>query len=259
MLHSIQKHIQQNLQKWLISISTGLFLFVVLFVYQGYRIQTGDSYSGHSLLFRSISFGLSASFIFGVNEFFVSKWINTKTYFEKSLWLFWEVFSGANICFLFFNYFWNWKELYWNGYFLMLFEYTLVMVFPLSFSILLSPKIEQLWKAEENNIILFESENGKHKLQIKTDNLLYIKSEDNYVEIFYVSDQKVKCELQRNTLKNIEQQYAKSPFLERCHRSYIINPSKINQVIKSNRQIQLDLGFSKTVPVSPKYQPKFEV
>ncbi|WP_222931359.1 LytR/AlgR family response regulator transcription factor [Xanthovirga aplysinae] len=237
------------------TILTGLFLFVVLFVYKGYNIQQGLSYSGHGLFFRSICFGLLTSFIFYIHEFFLLPIMPLSNIRRKILWVIWEVFMGANFIFLLFNYFWNWTEWYWPSYFLLIREYYLVMFFPISFCWILSRNPKPV--PPKSKKLAFISENGKHKLQIKAENLIYLKSEDNYVEIYYISDGQLKCELQRNSLKNIEQKYLGSPFLSRCHRSYMINPANINQIIATNRQIQLDLGYSKIIPVSKKYQSSF--
>lgn len=247
----------EHIDKWLLSLLTGFALFFVLFIYKAYNIQEGSSYSGHSLLFRSLTFGFITSLTFFINEFYLSGLFLLSNVKRKLYWIAWEIFMGANMTFLLFNYFWNWTELYWNGYFLLLFEYTCVVTFPVLFVHILLKKSKKTPAGASK--LHFLSENGKHRISLKPENLLYIRSGDNYVEVFYLSDNKVKCELLRNTLKAIEAQYAESPYLSRCHRSFIINPAQINQTISTNRQMQLDLGHGINVPVSQKYQSNFDM
>ena len=251
----LKNHFQNNAEKWLITLCTGFALFFVLYIYQAYRIQTGLSASGHSLLFRAIVFGLFTSLSFALQEFYTCQWFRLQTFRQKIWWNAWEIFFGANVTFFWFNYFWEWDELYWYGYFLLIFEFTAVVIFPI-----LIIRNLPFHKKEEDvkpELLNFISENNKHKLHIKPSNLLYIKAVDNYVEIYYLSDDQVNCELMRTSLKNIEQHFSTTPFINRCHRSYMVNPQKINQILSSGRHMQLDLGQSILIPVSKKYQASF--
>jgi hypothetical protein len=259
----IKKHIEDNLDKWLVSLLTGFALFFVLYIYKGYNIQEGLSLTGHGLLFRASAFGLLTSCIFFIHEFYLSTFFLITNLRRKLTWVAWEIFAGANGTFLLFNYFWHWTEWDWNGYKLLLFEYTCVTVFPILLAWLVVKVLKQKPAAlltavssSKAERLLFRSENGKHEFSLKPESFLFIESADNYIEIFYVSDGKLKRVLQRNSLKNVEADYPENPFLLRCHRSYIVNPHHINQVISLNKQIQLDLGFSKIIPVSQKYQDK---
>ncbi|MEH0154325.1 hypothetical protein V6R21_09270 [Limibacter armeniacum] len=208
----LKAHFSKYLQPWLKSILTGFFMFFVLFIYKGYNIQQGFSFSGHSLLFRSIAFGLLTSLSFAFHEFYIAPRLHLSNWKQQLIWLVWEIFFGANAIFLLFNYFWNWQEFYWNGYFLMLMEFTFVMIFPLLISWALTKnlkgfEIKTITGSPTSNMLFFESDNNKQQLSIKPENLLYLKSEDNYVAIYFISNQKLQHELFRNSLKNIEAIY----------------------------------------------------
>ena len=243
---------------WKISLSTGIFLFFVLYFYNAYSIQTGESYAGYSLLFRSLLFALATSLIFALHEFWIIPKANYKHKYSRLLWYLWEVFLGLNITFVLFNIFWNWTELYWSSYSLFLFEYPLIVIIPILFFTNWKTKTTTIDMEIETALELldFISENGKHKIQIQPSQLLFIKSADNYVEIFYLSDNKVKKELQRNSLKRIEATKA-GEILIRCHRSYIVNPKNVIKIVSSPRQIELDYGNGNIVPVSKSYQNNF--
>lgn len=256
-MKNIRTHFQKHTKEYLITLSTGLMLFFVLYVYKAYDIQQNDSYSGHSHLFRSIVFGLATSFIFFINEFLLAQKVLKKPLQTLSYisWITWEIFTGTNVTFLLFNYFWNWTELYWFAYFLLLFEYTCVVIFP----IFIINKLYQKQSKAKSEILYFYSENGKNKISLQPDAFLYLKSEDNYIKVFYLSDNQVKNQLLRNSLKNIETTYSKSPYILRCHRGYIINPKKIIKTFENNRNFQVEIAHHITLPVSQKYRSNFEL
>lgn len=102
--------------------------------------------------------------------------------------------------------------------------------------------------------INFYDRNGKFTISIKKEDILYIKSADNYVEIFYLDEGKVMNQLLRNSLRNIENMFV-SAGLIRCHRLYVVNMQKVKLVKRSKESI-LILELSETtesIPVSSTY------
>jgi hypothetical protein len=102
--------------------------------------------------------------------------------------------------------------------------------------------------------INFYDRNGKFTISIKKEDILYIKSADNYVEIFYLDEGKVMNQLLRNSLRNIENMFV-SAGLIRCHRLYVVNMQKVKLVKRSKESI-LVLELSETtesIPVSSTY------
>lgn len=72
------------------------------------------------------------------------------------------------------------------------------------------------------NMIPFRDEKGILRFSIKMENLLYLEASDNYVNVYYLNNEKVNRFLLRNSLKNIEEGF-KSAEIIRCHRSYMVN------------------------------------
>ena len=62
------------------------------------------------------------------------------------------------------------------------------------------------------------------KLGLQTDQILFIKAEDNYSRIVWIEGQRRKEQIIRATLKNIEKQLDGTD-LVRCHRSFLVNLS----------------------------------
>ena len=79
--------------------------------------------------------------------------------------------------------------------------------------------------------------NGTLKLTINSDTLYYMESQDNYVKIFYENHGKLLS------------------YMLRCHRSYMVNVMKINQIKKRSkiRYIILSNKDIKPIPVSKSY------
>jgi len=109
------------------------------------------------------------------------------------------------------------------------------------------PKVEEPITPKKMELF---AENGKDSLSIPPNDLLYMQSADNYVEIIYQKDTEVKKEILRNTLQRLEKQIGITDIL-RCHRSYIINLSQVERVSGNAQGYKLHLkGEQGIVPVS---------
>ena len=114
-----------------------------------------------------------------------------------------------------------------------------------------------IFRPKKNDLINFNDEKGNLKLSIKQDNLLFIESADNYVEIFYLNKGKLSRFVIRTTLKTIEDSYSNNS-LVRCHRSYIVNFNKVKVLRKDKDGIFLELETADVpdIPVSKTYTEK---
>lgn len=106
---------------------------------------------------------------------------------------------------------------------------------------------------ETNTNITFIAENEKDKIQVSVADLLYIESSDNYATIVFWKKDKLQKELIRGSLSRLESQISQN-FIQRCHRSYIVN---LHQVVSVSGNAQgYKLHFENTdllVPVARKY------
>lgn len=123
-------------------------------------------------------------------------------------------------------------------------------------------KKEQLSQLEDiqsqtsniRNMIPFYDEKGILRFSIKTENLLFIESAENYVNICYLNKGKISKYLLRDTLKKIEEKFSGTEIV-RCHRSYIVNFEKV-KVIKKEKDglmLELDNPSVSDIPVSRTY------
>jgi DNA-binding LytR/AlgR family response regulator len=148
-------------------------------------------------------------------------------------------------------------------------KYTLlVLVLPYFLAILLLYVQQQLLVVKEltlkinkttnSETVTINDENGKVILSLASRNVLYFKSEDNYILLYYKIENQTKKELIRTNLKKLEQEINLPHFI-RIHRSYMINSQNLVAATKTPRgyQVKMDLA-SEILPVSATYQQDFE-
>lgn len=108
---------------------------------------------------------------------------------------------------------------------------------------------------EDKRFTLFDN-NGVLKFSIKSDNLYFIESDDNYIKVWYTdSSGEVKQYMLRCRLKTVEDSFVDSD-LVRCHRKYIVNIKKVT-ILKAEKEgykISLGLEDVDTIPISKTYE-----
>lgn len=103
----------------------------------------------------------------------------------------------------------------------------------------------------KRNSITITSSLKKEDFTVDVGNIVYIKSENNYVLISYFEDDVIREKLLRNTLSNINTQL---PTFIKIHRSYIVNPNFILFLKGSKQNAKLQLKDTDiTLPVSETY------
>lgn len=97
-------------------------------------------------------------------------------------------------------------------------------------------------------------EKGEMRLSIRRENLIMIESADNYVCIHYLSDQKVKKTMVRNTLNRVAE-HLQGTRVVRCHRSYMINLDHAQVLHRDKEGIFIELGIEgiPDIPISRTY------
>jgi len=100
-------------------------------------------------------------------------------------------------------------------------------------------------------IVAFSSEGGKEEIEIRLQDLLFIKSADNYVEIYRTENDQIKRIFLRSSLKRIEQDLKDHPFLFKCHRAFLVNIKNLSRVAGNSQGYQLIFkGIEYAIPVS---------
>lgn len=109
---------------------------------------------------------------------------------------------------------------------------------------------------DDNSLIRFHDEYKKLRFVIAPEAVLYIKSEDNYAQIYYLDHEKIKKFTLRSSMKALEDTVAKHGMI-RCHRSYFINPAQIRMIRRDSSGIivaEFHQNGLECIPISKKYQ-----
>ena len=96
---------------------------------------------------------------------------------------------------------------------------------------------------------------GQHPpLEVRISDLRFIEAMQNYVSVYYWSDNLLKKEIYRSTLSSLEAELAESPIM-RCHRSYLVNTEAIENVSGNAQGLKLRLTDvpDQEIPVSRSY------
>lgn len=105
----------------------------------------------------------------------------------------------------------------------------------------------------------FTSENSSENLILPAEDVVFIKSADNYVEVTYRDKDMPKTKLLRNTLKKIEVQLETYPDFIRCHRICIVNMHHVQNLESKNQSHWLKIkDYEEPIPVSRQYLLKIK-
>ncbi len=186
-------------------------------------------------------------FFTGLIFFKISTWLISDkrldrwSVFDEVVFLFFTILTCQVVCYMY------WSLLFSSGFewnqFLYFFRIaTTVSVVPVTVYLLfiyqkyrevkfVTPvnEPEVSLNAEKHKDLLNIIGAGKNEnIKLLSDDLLLVKSEDNYVILYMKEKNLLSKRMLRNTLTEIEQQLG--PTFFRCHRSYIINSHKIQHI-----------------------------
>ena len=110
----------------------------------------------------------------------------------------------------------------------------------------------------EAKTITITGQNKSESISINPDEVYYLKSSGNYVEIYLIKDGKLKAELIRNTLSNVSSQLPADQFTS-VHRSYVANNLHFNKLIREDASYRLaGTAHEIRLPVSRNLAPALE-
>ena len=112
-------------------------------------------------------------------------------------------------------------------------------------------------KLIQDKIIHFNSDYQKDSLAIKVNLLLFIRSANNYIEVYWKEGDLVKNQMVRCSMAYAEDLLKEDKNIVKCHRSFIVN---INYIDRFEGNVQgYKLYFEKIdfpIPVSKSYAGK---
>ena len=114
----------------------------------------------------------------------------------------------------------------------------------------LNSKLQHHYEKHEKSIDI-RSENGKLAITLPVKQIVYIKADGNYVDLYYLDKEgQFKKELIRNRLKEIQDQLTSGSFFN-CHKSYLVNLDHLQKVNGNARNFEIILQHTDhPIPVS---------
>ena len=110
-------------------------------------------------------------------------------------------------------------------------------------------------ESDVNRRMRFYDEKHNLKIVLTAETILYISAEENYVNIFYNENLKLRNYVLRSSMKAIEALCLDNGLI-RCHRSFFVNPQHIKVLRKEQEGViyaELDANDVRHIPVSKRY------
>ena len=255
--------------KWKLIVSISAFVPLFIFVFQPFQLSELHS---DSKIYIISGYGLVTFVILTFNLFTIP--IILKKQFKENGWtvqkqiilVVWIIYTIGLANFLYSSIFFAGFRSIWG---LAIFQmYTLTIgVFPTVIITILGQNARLAYNLkcanDLNNTLEFKAnesgeqqvcivaDNEKDRFDVSLSNLLYIESTGNYIEVYYLKEDKPANLLLRCALKRAEAQLEKHPAMFKCHRAFIVNINKIIQLKGNSQGVRLILkNLNIEIPVS---------
>lgn len=114
----------------------------------------------------------------------------------------------------------------------------------------LSKKLKEN-KLIQEKIVHFNSDYQKDSLAIKVSSLLFIRSANNYIEVFWKEGEAIKNQMVRCSMVTAEETLKEHKFIFKCHRSFIVNINYIDKIEGNSQGYRLFFeNITFPIPVS---------
>lgn len=243
---------------WVVLIGLGCSLFILLYKPFGIVVDPVTKYVQFVIISLGLLFSFSIILLEWIGPKIFYKFFNNWTVGKAIIWYPIVILIVAINIFFYKHYLSGFKEIAWVDFIYVLFRILAISV-TVSFFIFgfwnyfKKQRITKLTSQSQYTII---PQSGK-PFKINLSDIVYIKSDDNYVDFFLWNDNQLKKQIVRSSLKNIESQIVNSisPMI-RCHRGFLINLNYFK--IKQDKSRQMIISSTKDdsieIPVSIKYE-----
>lgn len=261
--------------RWLVIGFHGVFIAIFLIFLKPFPTV----FNSESLWIK-VGYGLVVSLILAINHFLISKIlpidIKKWTIGKSILWTLHDIVSVTIWVFVYNNIWTNFQNFTWGQFFYIGWATLVLAIIPVMISTILlenwllrrnlrnASRLQQsvdnaateplpITQSQAEKLLTLYAENQNEWMKIRPSDLIYLESADNYVNIFYKEKNQIQKKLLRSTLLKIDKQIEQH-YIQRCHRSYMLNLKQIKYVNGNSRGLQLQLlDLDKVIPVSRKY------
>lgn len=266
-----QYPLETNIKKRILqALVFSVFVFLFLLVFQPFHL---GSYQ-EELLIVAAGYGFICLIIMLICNVFLFKLL--PNYFDENKWNIGKEFIWASVNIVLIG----WANAYYSSLifdislkwkFILLFEfYTLaVSVIPLGLSVIINYyRLNNKYEHQSDEINQLVDQNKKQEnhlpkeqflhldellVDISLQDLLFVQSADNYLELHYVELGNYQKVMIRKTLKSFAEETAEHKNLYQVHRSYIVNLDHVKHISGNAQGLKLHFdACEKLVPVSRK-------
>lgn len=243
---------------------TSLGVFVFLFLFQPFDISSLPTKEKYYLLigFAIITFLALSLHLLLIPSFFPKKFSSAQWTIKKEIfWNLWILFTILAGYFFLTNFLGAMKF----GFSTVI-KLVLTAVIPISILIIvnhnkmirshlkladeLNKKLKEN-KLIQEKIIYFNSDYQKDSLAIKVSSLLFIRSANNYIEVFWREGETTKSQMVRCSMVAAEEILNEHKFIFKCHRSFMVNVNHIDKIEGNSQGYRLFFeNVNYPIPVS---------
>lgn len=244
----------------------GVFVFLFLFIFKPFGLDS----TGPDLLRITLGYGVVCFLVMIFLNVFVMRIF--PGYFEEDRWtlgrdLFWSMVNVMLIgfCNLLFSSWMGISNMNWKTIVILQIYTGLVGIFPVVVSLLWKENrlrnkhmrasealpLKLTFIHEASTSIHVASENQGESFDLDKNDLLYLHSAENYVEVYFLENGKIQKRIIRNTLKQFAKDWEGETALFRCHKSYLINLSRVRAVTGNAQGLKAQVEHvDTTIPIS---------
>ena len=251
------------------AVGFGLFIFLFLYFFQPFGL---GNYKSETKGVELLGYGGVTAICLLLNHFGLSvllpKWYSKKTWtVGKNILLTLWIFFFIGLVNLLYSVFLKFLPFSFSSI-LMYQGITLsIGIIPVVFSTLLvyQKRNSSMLKEAENlnsslqttsvkkpSVISIPSTNKSENFEVDAHSLLYVKAVENYIELYTKENEILHKKIIRTTLKSIDSTFEEFLFIQKCHRSFLVNLNKVNHFSGNAQGLTLSFENSDelSVPVS---------
>ncbi len=255
-------------KSFLAIIVTSIFIPLFLIVFQPFGLGEikSDSKIWYFLSYGPLTFTFLSFTFYGLTKLFPGIFDEEEwTVGKESAWILFNVFFGGLVT-ISYHYATPFCEASYSSLFQNLLQAFVVAMIPETLYVLstynaflktrlrnaerVNQTLQFAPELRDENHLELASENGKEIISLPIGELLFIQSTDNYSNVVKLEKDNIKKTLLRSSLKKLEVQI-QTPYIIRCHRSFIVNLAKVKSINGNARGYKLFLeNVANPIPVA---------
>jgi len=243
-----------------LSIASSLFLYLFLVFFQPFGV---NNYKPSNMVTLELAFELIGLIpiiflIIYLNEKLIRPRLILKPNLQQLIpWFIWEFILVGSGSFMLYNFLGDFHDFSLSSYVYHIFEVSSVLIFPFfgtlfyfrflkikkDYQDILSVSNEKhnSTSNKSDELVLLSGDYKKDQIAVQINKMVVIQSEDNYVGLNYLEDNKLKKYLIRSTLNNIEKLLSQE-LVVRCNRSQIVNLNHLESYKKVSHKLLLKIN-----------------